>query len=448
MVSCMDFLGLSLLLIGVILTTVAIPTQEWTTSSAGKLGLWRSCPDQGSCTDLDDTDELDAVRAMMLMGDIVALLGVVAMLVAFVLETARDLTSKWTKLAVASAALLAGALILAGVIVYTTEIHDKIPDVSGKEKGYSFWLAIAALIIIFISAFVFIVSTFMEEQARLILARKTAELRETAREDRRPRKHDGRGDVVRAPEGALILAGVIVYTTEIHDKIPDVSGKEKGYSFWLAIAALIIIFISAFVFIVSTFMEEQARLMLARKTAELRETVREDRRSRKHDGRGDVVRAPEGHFINNINKQSGNQYQHGQQNGLQKSHQNGHLPNGGSPDKYRRRHRSESPGRDQHSSNIVWDRYQHKYVPRLVPETTVLPTSEFLDLRYGLPPGSYHQVDPVGPQGYISYVGNTRGHRRSPSDGYPGVHSFADWRRNERLLGQGYTPYSDPYLFY
>ena len=55
-------------------------------------------------------DDLDAVRAMVLMGDIIACLAVVVMLVAFVLETARDLTSRWTKLVVASAALLAGEL--------------------------------------------------------------------------------------------------------------------------------------------------------------------------------------------------------------------------------------------------------------------------------------------------------------------------------------------------
>ena len=239
--------------------------------------------------------------------------------------------------------------------------------------------------------------------------------------------------------GALILAGVIVYTIEIHDDLQGVSGKNKGYSFWLAIAALIIIFISAFVFMLSSFLEERARLMLARKTAELREKAREDRKLRKNGsgqgrGRSDVVRTPDGQLINNVNKQNG--------------YQNGHLPNGGAVahDKYRRRHRSASPGRD--SGNVVWDRYQHKYVPRLVPAATVLPSPEYLDVRYGLPLGSYHHVDPVGPKGYISYVGNTRDHRRSPSDGYPGVHSFADWRRTERLIGQGYTPYSDPYLFY
>ncbi|GFO49884.1 hypothetical protein PoB_007638900 [Plakobranchus ocellatus] len=339
MVNWTDVLGLTSLLVGIILVTIAIPTQEWSTYGGNTLGLWRICPSQGGCTDVGDTTEIEVVRSMVLLGDIVALMGVIVMLVAFVLEASRDISSRWTKLIAAGVSLLAGAFILAGVVVYTIEVHDDLQTSFDEDKGYSFWLAITALIIMFISAFIFIVGTVMEERKRRKLSRKTKELRERSREENGFRKNGFPGR-----------------------------------------------------------------------------------------SRADV---PRPYSENNHHNKHNNNYQ------------NGHLPKTDHPNGYRRRHRSASPVRRDDFNNVVWDRYQHQYVPRLVPVSTVLPETQYFDPRLGLPLGTYQHVDPVGPKGFVTYVGGrpTGGHRRSPSGGYPGVHSLSDWRR------QGHMQYSDPYLY-
>ncbi|GFO49885.1 lens fiber membrane intrinsic protein [Plakobranchus ocellatus] len=181
MVKKTDVLGLTSLLVGIILVTITIPTYEWSNYERKLRGLWRFCHGHDrSCHDVYKTNAIRVVRSMVLLGDIVALIAVIVMLVSFVLKARRDISSRWTKPIVAGMSLVAGVFILAGVIVYSIAI-DELQGI--QDKRYSFWLAVAALIIMFISAFIFIVGMVMEKRKHCKLSRKMKELRERLPEE-------------------------------------------------------------------------------------------------------------------------------------------------------------------------------------------------------------------------------------------------------------------------
>ncbi|CAG5125840.1 unnamed protein product [Candidula unifasciata] len=152
-----------LLLAAFVVDVVSVASAEWVVVPVGSTyGLWAKCFSTGSCVPVTRTDELDGVRAVMVISVIISGLALLVVLVNIASIWISQRTNRWIVRLVTVVTFLSAIMTLVGILLS----REVTWDVGNTDDGYSFWLGVAAIVLFFISGIFFFVSAVRYHQAR------------------------------------------------------------------------------------------------------------------------------------------------------------------------------------------------------------------------------------------------------------------------------------------